>query len=644
MSKTTILIVEDEAIVAADLAGKLRRLGYDVAGTAAKGEDAIALAENLGPDLVLMDIRLEGTMDGIQATEEIRRRIDVPVIYLTAHSDAATLSQAKLTGPFGYILKPFEERELATQIELALYKHQADREIRRQREWLRVTLSSIGDAVIATDGDGRVAFLNPVAESLTGWKAEEAMGLPLQTVFRIVNERTGKSMEGPVSRVLSEGCVVPLANHAAVVTRDGRIVPIEDTAAPILDSAGGVVGAVLVFHDVTRKRRGEEALRESEERFRVMANSIPQLAWIAKADGYIYWYNRQWYEYTGTTPAQMEGWGWQSVHHPDELPVVLEGWKKSIATGEPFEMVFPLRGAGGNFRQFLTRGVPVRNAEGELIQWCGTNTDITERKLMEDELRRSRDELELRVEERTAELTNYMEKLEQSNGALREFASIASHDLQEPLRKVRAFGDRLIDRYASSLDEPGKDYLNRMLNAVERMQNLIDALLNYSRVTTKIEPFSDVELSKVMAEVLSDLETLIERTGGRVEAEDLPTIRADASQMRQLMQNLIGNGLKYHGGEKPLVKVAVENLDSAYMISVQDNGIGFNEKYLPKIFQPFQRLHGKTSQYEGTGMGLAICRKIVERHGGSITATSEPGKGSMFIVRLPVNPDQAGIN
>ena len=232
MSKTTILIVEDEAIVAADLAGKLGRLGYDVAGTAAQGEAAVALACRLQPHLVLMDIWLKGPMDGIEAADAIRRRNDVPVVFLTAHSDPATLARAKLTGPFGYILKPFEERELATQIEMAIYRHQADRQLRQQREWLRVTLTSIGDAVIATDANGRVTFVNPVAESLTGWKAEEASGQPVQCVCRIVNEQTGEPLEEPVVRVLREGRAVELANHAAVVTKDGRTIPIEDSAAP----------------------------------------------------------------------------------------------------------------------------------------------------------------------------------------------------------------------------------------------------------------------------------------------------------------------------------------------------------------------------------------------------------------------------
>jgi PAS domain S-box-containing protein len=231
MNKTSILIVENEVIVAADLANKLKRLGYEVAGIAAGGEEALTLAGDLRPQLILMDIRLEDSMDGIEAAELIRGRHDMPVIYLTAYSDSATLARAKLTGPFGYILKPFEERDLATQIELALYKHQADREVRQQRELLRVTLISIGDAVIATDAEGRITFVNPVSESLTGWKADEAYGQPIPTVFRIIKEQTGEMLEEPVARVLREGRSVALANNTALVTR-GAAAPCLSRTAP----------------------------------------------------------------------------------------------------------------------------------------------------------------------------------------------------------------------------------------------------------------------------------------------------------------------------------------------------------------------------------------------------------------------------
>jgi PAS domain S-box-containing protein len=265
MDKTTVLIVEDEEIVAADLASKLRQLGYAVVGSAAEGEEAIAMACSLKPQVVLMDIRLYGPMDGIEAAEAIRHRYDVPVIYLTSHSDPGTLERAKVTEPFGYILKPFEERELATTIEMALYKHLSERTLREQREWLRVTLASIGDAVITCDTDGRVTFLNSVAETLTGWCIEEARERQIQEVFSLINEQTHQPPENPIAFVLREGQCKVLGNHTAIITRDGREIPIEDSAAPILDADGRVIGAVLVFHDVTDKRRAQEALGKAKK-------------------------------------------------------------------------------------------------------------------------------------------------------------------------------------------------------------------------------------------------------------------------------------------------------------------------------------------------------------------------------------------
>lgn len=242
------------------------------------------------------------------------------------------------------------------------------------------------------------------------------------------------------------------------------------------------------------------------------------------------------------------------------------------------------------------------------------------------------------------EIIIYTEKLRISNRELEEFAYIASHDLQEPLRKIMAFGDRLKDKYTQTLDDQGRDYLERMQNAARRMQNLINGLLTYSRVATKGQPFEPVDLSAVTKEVLSDLEVRIQEAGGTVEVAPLPTLAADPLQMRQLFQNLIGNALKFHkNDEPPLVKISVELIqdseDSAdnksCQIIVEDNGIGFDEKYKERIFGVFQRLHGK-QEYEGTGIGLSVCKKIIERHGGKITAESAPGEGAKFIVSIPV--------
>jgi PAS domain S-box-containing protein len=258
--------------------------------------------------------------------------------------------------------------------------------------------------------------------------------------------------------------------------------------------------------------------------------------------------------------------------------------------------------------------------------------DITERK---------------RVEKK---LEIYAAKLERSNRELQDFAQVASHDLQEPLRKILSFGDRLRIKAGESLNEECLDYLQRMFNAATRMQILITDLMSFSRIETMGQPFVPTDLGLIVSEVSADLETSVEKAGGRVEIEELPTIDADPMQMRQLLQNLIGNSLKYfRAGVPPVVRVYSQQLDARSpesmdesalarqlcQILVEDNGIGFDEKYLDRIFTVFQRLH-KKGEYEGTGVGLAICRKIVDRHSGTITARSRPGEGTTFVVTMPV--------
>lgn len=247
------------------------------------------------------------------------------------------------------------------------------------------------------------------------------------------------------------------------------------------------------------------------------------------------------------------------------------------------------------------------------------------------------------------EAVRHAAELQRSNRELEHFASVASHDLQEPLRKIQAFGDRLQTRYSDLLGEQGREYLERIQSVAARMRKLIDDLLSYSRVSTRAQNFFRVDLGREARQVVSDLDALVQRTGGRVELGALPTIEADVTQVRQLLQNLIANGLKFHRPDTPPV-VRVEGRtgsagangppdregDAAVCtISVQDNGIGFEQQYVDRIFQVFQRLHGR-QEYEGTGIGLAICRKIAERHGGSITATGVPGQGATFLVTLPV--------
>ncbi|MCH8157154.1 MAG: PAS domain S-box protein, partial [Nitrospinae bacterium] len=327
------------------------------------------------------------------------------------------------------------------------------------------------------------------------------------------------------------------------------------------------------------------------------------------------------------------------------------GNAKIIGTGRE---VVGLRKDGSTFPMDL--GVSEMWIDGKRY-FNGTARDITERKVAERKLQEAHDHLEQRVEERTVELKkfvsrlekenmdrlkaeekldHYARELERSNQALQEFSAIASHDLQEPLRKVIAFGDQLRSDYADALDERGLDFLERMQKAALRMRGFIESLLEYSEVGSKPAKFLATDLNLLVREVLSDLEMRIHQTQARIEVGALPTLEVDPLQMRQLFQNLLGNALKFHKpDEPPVISIQSRNGDdSTCKITLKDNGIGFDTQYLDKIFKPFERLHGY-GEYEGSGMGLAICKKIVERHNGYLTAESAKGEGSTFILSLP---------
>ena len=261
MTKTAILVVEDERIIAKGIEKQLTAMGYAVAGSAKTGEDGIQQALQLRPDLILMDISLGAGIDGVEAARRIRQQFDVPVVYLTADSNEAILERVKATNPFGYVLKPYDAKDLQTAIEIGLYRHQVERRLRDSEQWLAATLGSIGDGVIATDEHGGVRYLNQPAERLTGWRQADATGLDIEHVFRIVNESTREPVESPAMAALRRGEATVLAPHTLLIDKAGVERPIDDSAAPIRDAAGRISGAVLVFRDIT-ERRGVEVLKE----------------------------------------------------------------------------------------------------------------------------------------------------------------------------------------------------------------------------------------------------------------------------------------------------------------------------------------------------------------------------------------------
>jgi hypothetical protein len=364
---------------------------------------------------------------------------------------------------------------------------------------------------------------------------------------------------------------------------------------------------------VSERKRIEDTLRESEAQLRTLADSIPQLAWMANADGFIFWYNQRWYAYTGTTPEQMEGWGWQSVHDPELLPRVLERWQASIDTGEPFEMEFPLKGADGAFRWFLTRVNPLRDAGGRVIRWFGTNTDVDEQR-------------------------GAAEKLREANRLKDEFLATLSHELRTPLTSILGWAHLLQsgDYDAASV----KSALETIERNARAQNQLIDDLLDVSRIITgKLRlDVSVVDLSAVIEAAVDAVRPAAEAKEIRLQVLLDPSagaVSGDADRLQQVIWNLLTNAVKFtpKGGR---VQVRLERVNSHVEIIVGDTGQGVAPEFLPHVFDRFRQAdQSSTRKHGGLGLGLSIVRQLVEQHGGTVRAESEGvGRGTTFTVKL----------
>jgi PAS domain S-box-containing protein len=510
----------------------------------------------------------------------------------------------------------FRDSELR---DVLLSREEALKDAHRSRDFLQTTLASIGDAVIATDIEGRISFANPVALALLGWPEAELRGRHLDDVFHIVNEFTRAQVESPVARVLREGIIVGMANHTVLVAKDGTEIPIDDSGAPIRRADGPIQGTVLVFRDVTDRRRAGETSRLLASIVESSGDAI-----IAKdLDGIITSWNRGAERIFGYTPDEIIGKPVSILAgrgHEDEIPRILE----RVRNGERIDHFETVRRTktGKEIRVSLSIS-PLHDALGRIVGASKIARDITERvqaaerlAQLNDELRRSNDELA------------------RSNDDLARFAFVASHDLQEPLRMISVFSQLLVKTYADRLDERAGVFVSNIVGGTQRMRDLLADLLAYTEVGAALQQTGEpVDLNAVMETVRQDLKASIDESGATVTACSLPALKVHRAHLVSLFQNLIGNAIKYRGSEAPRIHVSVEEKDGNLQFAVSDNGLGIEPAYHEKIFIAFKRLHGNT--IPGTGIGLAICQRVVERYGGRIWVESELGRGSRFIFTLP---------
>jgi PAS domain S-box-containing protein len=396
-------------------------------------------------------------------------------------------------------------------------------------------------------------------------------------------------------------------------------------------------GTVL---DVTEKRMALEELKDSERKFRLLADSMPQFIWTGDVHGTLNYFNRSVYKYSGLTPEYMAEHGWIQIVHPDEREENIRLWTESVTNGTDFLFEHRFRRSDGEYRWQLSRAIPQKDANGNIQMWVGTSTDIHDQKTFAKDL-------ELKVQERTKDLQQANQELERMNEELASFAYVSSHDLQEPLRKIQTFANRISEKEV--LSDAGKDYFRRMQDAAQRMHLLIEDLLAYSRTSTTEKVFETTDLNTLMNEVTHDLEQVIKEKQASIDYHNLPVMNIIPFQFRQLFTNILSNALKFSKQDVPShISIRAEQVQGGesghselvkdrmyHHLTVQDNGIGFSPEYNARIFEVFQRLHGK-HEYKGTGIGLAICKKIVENHHGSISAVGEQGVGATFHIYVPV--------
>ena len=647
-----ILIVDDEPKNLTVLETVLDDPGYRLVRAESADEALLALVSEEFA-LLILDIRMPD-MTGFELARLIKERkktARVPIIFLTAYyNEDQHALEGYDAGAVDYLHKPVNSAVLRSKVAVfaELYKksrtllnevterRRAENQLRELNETLEQRVTERTDALRRNERDlsdffdnasvglhwvgpdGIIIKVNQTELDLLGYSREEYVGRHIaefhidQPAIQDIHERLA--------------CGETLREYPARIRcKDGSILDVL-VNSNVLFEEGKFIHTRCFTRDVTRHKRAEEALRESEDRFRTMADNIAQFAWTADPTGWIFWYNQRWYEYTGTTFEEMQGRGWEKVYHPDHLDRVVTKWREAHSTGEPWEDTFPLRGLDGAYRWFLSRALPVRDAKGRIIRWFGTNTDITE-------LREAQASL-LASEER---LRRQSSALAEANKELEEFSYSVSHDLRAPLRTIDAFSRIVEEDHGSHLNAEASRCLTIVRKAAGYAGELIDDLLELSRLGRQGMKFSMVTMEKLARETVDDLSTLQEGRQIHLTVGQLPPCQGDKRFLKLVWANLLTNAFKYTKNRNECrIEVGWMPDDaSAESVTyyVKDDGVGFDMKYVHKLFGVFQRLHRK-EDFEGTGVGLAIVQRIVLRHGGRVWAEGKVDGGATFFFSL----------
>ena len=635
--KPKVLLADDNA----DMREYMQRLlsGQYHVITASDGEEAFQKLIQHKPELLLSDIMMP-KLDGFGLLKKIRSHVEtktIPVIFLSALAGEEAKVEGMEAGADDYLVKPFSAKELSARVDsnikIAQSRIAAETHLREVIRQLPVA------SVLLRGPQLLIEIVNEKGLEIWGRKYEDVINLP---IAEALPEIVDQGLVELLLQVYETGTPFHGNEIPVQLMRFGKpeIIFLNFIYQPLKNVFGktdGVIGSAI---DITEQVMARKKIEQSEKEMNELANAVPQLVWMANADGQVMYYNHRVEEFEGAYKTQTGIWHWSGLLHPDDLKATEDAWNEAVKNKKDYQTEHRVKIKNDGYRWFLSRAFPLKNESGEVIKWFGSATDIHVAK-MQSEI------LEEEVKKRTKELNALNSSLQQSNSELQQFAHVASHDLKEPVRKIKTFVSRLIQENGKVFSENANLYVSKINSAADRMNIMIEGVLEYSMLNAAKQKMEIVDLNETIKNIENDLELLITQKKATIQYRHLPSVEGASVLLYQLFYNLINNSLKFSKpGQPSLITITSalvqKNNKEFAQIDIRDNGIGFEQEFAGRIFETFLRLNSK-DQYEGTGLGLSLCKRIVERHGGTIEAFSEPGKGADFCILIPLKQNEKNI-